>query len=138
MPSVEFQEAKVTCTAEEGADLRKIAHKNKVSVHGGINKVLNCHGFGLCGSDRIKVEPKNCVSAMTWKEKLHVEEKGGVRLACQARLLADATVSIAPALDYGVQTKEDAMVLAASLTFGLGTLFFVVYMVLELIGKPLF
>jgi len=138
MASVEFQEANVTCEAAEGKDLRKIAHENKVAVHGGVNRFLNCHGFGLCGSDRVKVDPKDCVSAMTWKEKLHLEEKSGLRLACQARLVADAKVSTAPAIEYGEQMQRDIPVLAFKAIFGLGTLFFAVFMLFELIGKPLF
>ncbi|MFQ5651024.1 MAG: hypothetical protein ACE5IY_13865 [bacterium] len=138
MPSIEFEEANVTVTAEEGADIRKIAHKNKVSVYGGPNWLLNCRGFGLCGTDRIKVDPKDCVTPMTWKEKLHCEPKSGVRLACQAKLLADAKVSIAPALEYGEEMKENLKVFAAVLIFGGGTAFFMVFMLFELIGKPLF
>lgn len=138
MPSVEFQESNVTCTAEEGVDLRKIAQKNKVLVYGGPNKLLNCRGFGLCGTDQIKVEPEDCVSPMTWKEKLHLEEKSGVRLACQAKLLADAKVSVAPALAYGDKMKADLPVFAVSALFGLGTLFFVIFMAFELTGNPLF
>lgn len=138
MPAIEFQEANVTVTAKEGEDIRKIAHKHKVSVYGGPNKLLNCRGFGLCGTDRIKVDPKDCVSAMTWKEKLHLDEKSGMRLACQAKLVADAKISIAPALEYGEVMKENLKVAAAALVFGGGTLFFVFFMLFELIGKPWF
>ncbi len=38
MPKIEFQEANITVEGEEGKDLRKIAHKNKVPVHGGVKK----------------------------------------------------------------------------------------------------
>ncbi|TDI84510.1 MAG: 2Fe-2S iron-sulfur cluster binding domain-containing protein [Caldithrix sp.] len=138
MPSVEFQEANITITADEGQDLRKIALKNKVSVYGGLGKLFDCHGFGLCGSDRIKVDPKDCVTPMTWKEKLHLNEKSGIRLACQTKLCGDATVSIAPALAHGEELKEGLMVFAATLVFGGGTLFFIVFMLFELAGKPLF
>ncbi|MFQ5639829.1 MAG: hypothetical protein ACE5IR_17760 [bacterium] len=138
MPSIEFQEASVTVTAKEGDDIRTIAHANKVSVYGGPNKFLNCRGFGLCGTDRIKVTPKDCITPMTWKEKLHCDEKSGIRLACQAKLIADARVSIAPALDYGEVMKENLKVGVAALIFGGGTLFFTIFMLFELIGKPLF
>ena len=138
MPKVEFEEANVTITAEEGKDLRKIAQKNKVSIFGGPNKLINCRGFGLCGFDRIKVDPKDCVTPMTWKEKLHLEAKSGIRLACQVKLTADAKVSILPALEYGDQMKENLKFIGAAFFFGIGTLFFVVFMLFELIGKPLF
>ena len=138
MPAIEFKEANVSTTAEEGMDIRKIAHKNKVSVYGGPNKLLNCRGFGLCGTDRIIVAPKDSVSPMTWKEKLHCDEKSGVRLACQTRLLADATISIAPALEYGEEMWENLKVGSAAVVFGGGMLFFIVFMLFELVGKPLF
>jgi len=137
MPSVEFQEANVTCTAEDGEQLRKVALKNKVSVYGGPNKLLNCRGFGLCGMDRVKVDPKDCLTPMTWKEKLHLEEKSGVRLACQAHIKADAKVSVAPALEYGQQMAADLPVFAVMAFFSVVTLGFVVFMAFELVGKPL-
>lgn len=138
MPSVHFEEANVTVTADEGEELRKIAHKNKVSVYGGVNKLLNCRGFGLCGTDRILVDPKDCVTPPTWKEKLHFGDKPSMRLACQAKLLADAKVSVAPALEYGDVMKETLKFGAAVLFFGGFTLFFVIFMLFELVGKPLF
>ncbi|MFQ5751755.1 MAG: hypothetical protein ACE5HI_07145 [bacterium] len=138
MPSIEFQEADVTVTAPKGTDIRKIAHKNKVSVYGGVNKFLNCRGFGLCGTDRIMVQPKDCVSPPTWKEKLHFGDNPKMRLACQAKLMDDALVSIAPALEYGVEMKETLKFGGAVLFFGGGTLFFVIFMLFEMIGKPLF
>lgn len=139
MPSVEFQEANATVSAEEGQDLRKVAMQHKVSVYGGPAKLLNCRGFGLCGTDRIKIEPGDCVTPMTWKEKLHLNAKSGMRLACQAKLCGgDASVSIAPALAYGEELKENLKVGGAAVVFGGLTLFFVVFMLFELIGKPLF
>jgi len=138
MPTVEFEEANISCNVEEGVDLRSVAYKNKVSVYGGVNKLLNCRGFGLCGTDQIKASPKDCLSAMTWKEKLHLDEKSGIRLACQARVIADAKVSVAPAIEYGNKMKEDIPVLIFSALFGLASLFFIVFMAFELVGKPLF
>ncbi len=138
MPKVEFEEANLTVTANEGDEIRKIAKKNKINLYGGPAKWLNCRGFGLCGTDRIKVDSKDCLTPMTWKEKLHFDEKSGIRLACQARLKADAKISLAPAIEYGKQFKEDLLVGLAGVVFGLGTLFFIVFMVFELVGKPLF
>ncbi len=138
MPAIQFQEANVSATAPEGMDIRKIAHKNKVSVYGGVNKLLNCRGFGLCGTDRILVEPKDCVSPPNWKEKLHFGDKPTMRLACQAKLLADAKVSIAPAIEYGEVMKENLKFGIAAFFFGGLTLFFFIFMLFELVGKPLF
>jgi len=138
MPTVQFKEADVSVESDEGKDIRQIASKNKVDVYAGVNKLLNCRGFGLCGTDRIKVDPKDCVTPMTWKEKLHLDEKSGMRLACQARLCGDATVSVEPAMEYAEIMSENLKVGAAVLVFGGGTLFFIIFMLFELIGKPLF
>lgn len=138
MPSVEFEEANVTITAEPGQDIRSIARKNKVGVYGGPNKFLNCRGLGLCGTDRITVSPDDCVSPPTWKERLQFGDKPKVRLACQAKLVADAKVSVAPALEYGEEMKESLKVGAVAALFGGLTLFFILFMILEMVGKPLF
>jgi len=138
MPKVVFQEANVTVDAEKGTDIRKVAHKAKVSVYGGPNRFLNCRGLGLCGTDRIVVDPKDCVSPPTWKEKLHFGDNPKMRLACQAKLLADAQVSIQPALEYGEVMKENLMVGAAAFVFLGGMLFFTIFMLFEMVGNPLF
>lgn len=138
MPSVHFEEVNVTVTAKKGKDLRKIAQNNKVSVYGGVNKFINCRGFGLCGTDRIIVNPKECVTPPTWKEKLHFGDNPKMRLACQAKLMDDATVSIAPALEYGDEMKENLKFFAAAAFFGLSTLFFLIFMLFEWAGNPLF
>ena len=109
-----------------------------MSVYGGPNKLLNCRGFGLCGTDRIQVSPNDCVTEMTWKERLHLDPKSGMRLACQARLRGDAKVSIAPAVDYGAVMVENLKFGAAALFFGGLTLFFIIFMLFELVGSPLF
>lgn len=138
MPTVQFKEADVSVEGDEGKDIRQIANKNKVSVYGGVNKLFNCRGFGLCGSDRIKIEPGDCVTPMTWKESLHLDKKSGTRLACQANLCGDASISVQPAIEYGVEMNENLKVGATALVFGGGTLFFIVFMLFELVGSPLF
>jgi ferredoxin len=138
MPAVEFQEAGVACTAEEGQDLRKIAKQNKVDVYGGPNKYLNCRGFGLCGTDRITVDPKDCVTPPTWKEKLQFGDNPKIRLACQAKLVDDAKISMAPAIEYGEEMSDALKILPAVVFFGGLTLFFVIFMAFELTGNPLF
>jgi ferredoxin len=138
MPSVHFEEANVTVTAREGKDIRKIAQKGKVSIYGGVNKFLNCRGLGLCGTDRILVEPHDCVTPPTWKEKLHFGDKPKMRLACQAKLVHDANISVAPALEYGEVMKANLKFGAAALFFGGLTLFFILFMFFEWAGKPWF
>ncbi|MFQ5865791.1 MAG: hypothetical protein ACE5IW_11240 [bacterium] len=138
MPSVHFEEANVTVTAREGQDIREIAQKNKVSVYGGINKFLNCRGLGLCGTDRIVVDPKDCVTPPTWKEKLHFGDKPKMRLACQAKLVDDVNISVAPALEYVEVVRANLKLGAAVLFFGGLTLFFILFMFFEWAGKPWF
>ncbi|MFQ5824771.1 MAG: hypothetical protein ACE5JB_11990 [bacterium] len=138
MPSVHFEEPNVTVTARAGKDIRKIAQINNVSVYGGVNKFINCRGIGLCGTDRIIVEPQDCVTQPTWKEKLHFGDKPKMRLACQAKLTDDANISVTPALEYGEVMKANLKFFAAVAFFGGLTVFFMIFMLFEWAGKPLF
>ncbi len=138
MPVLKFEEAQKKVSALPETDIRNIARKNKVSVYGGVNKVINCRGLGLCGTDRVIVNPENCVSPPTRKEKLHLGDNPKMRLACQARLLDDGKVSIEPALEYGHVMKETLKIGTVVLLFGGGTLFFAIFMLFDMIGRPLF
>jgi ferredoxin len=62
MPIVKFTKENKEIEVPHGANLRKEAIKAGVNVHqglngfgAGINKVVNCHGFGLCGTCRVLI-----------------------------------------------------------------------------------
>lgn len=62
MPVIKFVKEKKEIEVPDGANLRAEAIKAGVNVHQGINgfgaglnKVVNCHGFGQCGTCRVQI-----------------------------------------------------------------------------------
>lgn len=138
MPTVYFEAENRKVEVPEGTTLRKAAQKAGVSVYGSVNKILNCRGFGLCGTDRVLVSPNECINPQTFLEKLSVGEGAKVRLACQTKVAGDVVVNTAPAVEFGVEMKDTVLFGMLAGVFGLLTLFAIVFMVFEMIGKPLF
>jgi len=112
MPTVKFVNEKKTIEVPEGANLRKEAMKAGVEVYSGIHKYLNCHGFGQCGSCRMRiVKGKENVSRQGIFEKLRLllgpltffarlGQEDEVRLACRTRVKGDIEVESRPALNW--------------------------------------
>jgi ferredoxin len=138
MPTVFFETENRKVEVPVGTSLRKAAHTAGVSVYGSVNKVLNCRGFGLCGTDMVLVKPAENISGITFKEKLQLGDSPKERLACQVTVNGDITVSTAPALAYGEEMLDNVKFLAAAAIFILLFLGSVIYMGSELVGKPLF
>jgi ferredoxin len=138
MAEVYFQEDDIRTETEEGANLRKVARKCGAQIYGGINKFINCRGFGFCGTDRVIIDPEANVSPRTWKEKLHFDARSNVRLACQVRVLGDVSVSNAPAIEYGEQMLENVKFAAVAAFFGLTFLLAFLIMAADWAGRPLF
>jgi ferredoxin len=138
MPTVFFEAENRKVDVPAGTTLRKAAKKADVRIYGGVNKIINCRGFGLCGTDRVAVAPTECINGLTFFEKLQLGEKAKDRLACQVKIQGDITVNTAPAMQYGQVMTENIKFFAFAAPFAILTLFAVVYMVFEMIGKPLF
>ncbi len=138
MPTVTFQNENIKVEVPEGATLRKAAKKAGVSVYGGPNKLLNCRGFGLCGSDKISVTPDTCISKQSFFEKLQFGENSKTRLACQVKITGDVVVNTALAMEYGEEMGENLKFVALAGIFGILTLGAVIFMVFEMVGSPLF
>jgi ferredoxin len=138
MPTVYFEAENRKVEVPAGTTLRKAAKQADVSVYGSVNKLINCRGFGLCGTDRIVVTPAECVNGLTFFEKLQLGEKPKARLACQVKIDGDIVVNTAPAIEYGEVMMENVKFLALAGIFGILTLGAVVFMVFEMVGKPLF
>lgn len=129
MPVVKFIKEKKEIEVPEGANLRKEAMKAGVNPHQGlnglgasINKVVNCHGLGQCGTCRV-----NILKGMENASKMGILEKtrlkwpiptpitpGGLdpipamaylghedtmRLSCQVTVQGDMEVETGPELD---------------------------------------
>jgi ferredoxin len=63
----------------------------------GLSKYANCHGNGLCWTDRVEITPANAVTARTQLEKAMTQvgqrrKNPNVRLACQVTVLEDCQV----------------------------------------------
>ena len=128
-PVVKFIKENKEIEVPVGANLRKEAIKAGVNTHqglngfgAGVNKVLNCHGFGQCGTCRVRiVQGMENASAMGIVEKLRFRSPvptpvtpGGLdpvpclaflgnedtmRLSCQVTVQGDMEVETGPELD---------------------------------------
>lgn len=132
MPVIKFVKEQKEIEVPSGSNLRAAAIKAGVNVHQGINgfgasinKVLNCHGFGQCGTCRVNItKGMEHASPMGMVEKLRFKfpvptpvTPGGVdplpclafvgneetmRLSCQVKVHGDLEVETGPELDlYG-------------------------------------
>ena len=138
MPTVFFENENRKVEVPVGTSLRKAAQLAGVSVHGSVNKVLNCRGFGLCGTDMVQIKPTDNITGLTFKEKLQLGDSPKERLACQVTVNGDINVNTAPAMAYGVEMLDNVKFIAAAAIFLLLFLGSVIYMGSELVGRPLF
>ncbi|HEX2474421.1 MAG TPA: ferredoxin [Lacipirellulaceae bacterium] len=129
MPIVKFIKENKEIEVPRGANLRKEAIKAGINVHQGvngfgasINKIVNCHGFGQCGTCRVLItKGAENASSMGFLEKVRFKcpvptpiTPGGVdplpcmafighedtmRLACQTKVLGDMEVESGPQLN---------------------------------------
>ena len=129
MPLVKFIRENKEIEVPHGANLRKEAIKAGINVHQGINgfgatlnAIVNCHGFGQCGTCRVLItKGAEHASPMGIVEKLRFKcpvptplTPGGLdplpcmafignedtmRLACQTKVLGDMEVETGPQLN---------------------------------------
>lgn len=129
MPLVKFIKENKEIDVPYGANLRKEAIKAGINVHqglngfgAGINKFLNCHGFGQCGTCRVNIlKGIENVSPMGMVEKVRFKcpvptpvTPGGLdplpcmafvgneetmRLSCQVEVRGDIEVETGPELN---------------------------------------
>jgi ferredoxin len=103
MPKVTFVNENRTVEVERGASLRYAALENDVPLYCmwfGLSKLANCHGNGLCWTDRVEISPATAVNSKTALENAmtrfgafplrRVDPR--VRLACQVEVLEDCEV----------------------------------------------
>ncbi len=112
MPKVTIVNTKQEFEVEAGANLRQAAMKAGVAVYKGLDRFLNCRGFGLCGTCRILV--KNGMENLTSKtmlEKLNltlhplslmagIGHETEIRLACQVHVKGDCAIETTPAFNW--------------------------------------
>lgn len=103
MPKVTFVNENRTVEIERGGSLRYAALENDVPLYCmwfGMSKFANCHGNGMCWTDRVQVTPANAISPRTVLEKAMTQfgqwpsrRNANVRLACQVQVLEDCQVT---------------------------------------------
>lgn len=99
MPKVTFVNENRTIEVERGASLRYAALENDIPLYCmwfGLSKLANCHGNGLCWTDRVEVSPASAVTDRTALEQVFgsVPKKRDprIRLACQVQVMEDCEV----------------------------------------------
>lgn len=113
MPTVKFGEQSVECA--EGANLRKVMLDAGWPLYNPPLQVVNCIGFGTCGTCAVKIEGE--VSAPSTKERMRLavpphNSNSGLRLACQCTVQGDLVVTKYPG-KWGQKTDAAPVVGAA-------------------------
>jgi ferredoxin len=125
MPTIKFVNEKVEVEVPQGTNLRKAAQQAGVDLYDGlngfgssINSVMNCHGFGMCGTCRVLVtKGMENTSPMSTREKVkfktpiptpipdplpclaYIGREETMRLACMTQVNGDIEVETRPQLD---------------------------------------
>ncbi len=79
-----------------GANLRNALLDQGINLYNGSASVINCHGFGTCGTCTVEVEGE--VSPMGQREKLRLSlpphsPQRQRRLSCQTQVMGDVKVT---------------------------------------------
>jgi ferredoxin len=93
MPIVKFERENISVEVEDGENLRYVGLDNDVPIYCHIFKLGNCHGNGLCGTDKVQVTPSSAVNPRTVAERIHLRKWPNLRLACQVTIHGDCTVT---------------------------------------------
>jgi ferredoxin len=108
MPKISFIKEKKEIEVPAGSNLRLEAKKAGIELYPGLNKYVNCMGFGTCGTCKVLVKkgmenlgPKTLIEKVTLLRMFssigHEEE---MRLACQCTVNGDVQVETQPAMNW--------------------------------------
>jgi ferredoxin len=96
MPIITYTREDVQVEVPEGDTVRYPALEHDVPVYCGLWKFVNCHGNGMCGTDRVLVSPAINANPLTLMEKIwlrkDLKRNPNLRLACQVRVYGDVSV----------------------------------------------
>ncbi len=96
MPVIHFVRENINVEVPEGDPVRYPALENDVPVYCGLWKFANCHGNGLCGTDRVLVSPASNTNGLTFMEKFwlrkDLKKYPNIRLSCQVQVFGDVNV----------------------------------------------
>lgn len=93
MPTISFQGCDIEC--EAGTLLRDALKTAGETPHNGRADLLNCRGFGTCGTCAVEIEGQVSEPTAIERRRLSVpphDPESGLRLACQTRVEGDVTV----------------------------------------------
>lgn len=120
MPIVNFVNEKKQIEVPVGANLRAEAQKAGIKLYGGlngvgaaVNEVLNCHGFGHCGTCRVRItkgienaSPMGMIESFTFKYNplgpamfAYIGNEDTMRLSCRTNVMGDMTVETKPPMN---------------------------------------
>ncbi len=121
MPTVKFTKENKEVDVPRGENLRHAAMKAGINLYqglngvgAGVNKVVNCHGWGICGSCRVNITKHiENTDPMPIGEKIrfqvpfpdplvnmaYVGNEETMRLACKTRVMGDIEVETGPTLN---------------------------------------
>ena len=107
MPTITFRSEKKEIQVPAGANLRTDALRAGVQLYPGVHRVVNCHGFGQCGSCRVLIpkgmentSPKGLIESGRLAVSLaYIGNEETMRLACQTRVNGDINVVTKPPLN---------------------------------------
>ncbi|MAT11625.1 MAG: (2Fe-2S)-binding protein [Pirellulales bacterium] len=119
MPKVKFSKENQEVSVPEGTTIRDAAKLLSINTNQGINgigatlnKYINCHGLGQCGTCRVFVTEghgENTNTQTIWEKKCfnlpfpdplpalaYLDNPEETRLACQCKVTGDVTVETGP------------------------------------------
>jgi ferredoxin len=107
MPKVTIANEKRDIEVQAGANLRTAAGAAGVQLYPWIHRLINCRGFGACGTCRVLVKKgmENLSAKGTWERiKLgtmmsFIGHEDEMRLACQVQVNGDCTIETQPAMN---------------------------------------
>ena len=112
MPVVKFINEKKEIEVPVGANLRQEARAAGIGLYPNVHKVLNCRGFGFCGSCRVRIlkGAQNASPMKTAERALFAFQPGPaslayignedtMRLACKVKVMGDMEVETKPPLN---------------------------------------
>ena len=110
MATIRFINEKKEIQVPEGANLRREAMRAGVGIYKGKDRMLNCHGWGGCGTCRVLItKGMENTSKMGILERArlkfslaYIGNEQTMRLACQTKVLGEVEVLTKPPLNlYG-------------------------------------
>jgi ferredoxin len=114
MPKIKFTKEKKELEVPKGANLRQTMMANGIDPYPPLNRKINCHGGGRCGTCRVYIKQGDeNAGAKTFMEKIRlalgaftIGHEDEVRLSCQTTVEGDMTVETQPEFNwYGEEVK---------------------------------